>query len=50
MLGKRNNNEIKEFLGYLEYIGYLKNKKTSTTPVERREYELPIIFRIVNKK
>lgn len=50
MLGKRNKNEIKEFLGYLEYIGYMKNKKTSTTPVERRVYELPIIFRIVNKK
>lgn len=50
MLGKRNNQEIKEFLGYLEYIGYLKNTKTSTTPVERRVYELPIIFRVVNKK
>lgn len=50
MLGKRNNKEIREFLGYLEYIGYLKNKKTSTTPVERREYELPIIFRVVNRK
>ena len=50
MLGKRNNKEIREFLGYLEYIGYLKNKKTSTTPVERREYELPIIFRVINRR
>ena len=50
MLGKRNGNSIREFLGYLEYIGYLRNTKTSTTPVERRVYELPIIFRFVNRK
>lgn len=50
LLGKKKRDEIKEFIIFLEHILYLKNISTKTTPVEKRSYEIPLMFRMVHRK
>jgi hypothetical protein len=41
--------EVKDFIIFLEHILYIKNKTRSNTPIIKRRYELPILFREVEK-
>ena len=50
MLGRKNSNEIKKFIVFMEHIGYLKCLSRELTSYEKRQYGLPIMFRRVNRK
>jgi chorismate-pyruvate lyase len=48
-LRKFKNEDIKEFIIFLEHILYLKNTTRKNTPILERKYEIPIFFRQVKK-
>ena len=46
----QQKSELKQLIAYLEQIGYLKCLSLENENYERRRYELPVVFRRVNRK